>query len=92
MIRYNTISWRDKVTPLLLRKFDEAALKRKQMFQQVVLEYRGNFSKLEFNLEILSAFEGQLQAKIDIQDLPSLASINWVSNINLPTCSRSKIS
>jgi hypothetical protein len=76
--------WREKVTPILLRQYDEAASERIQKVQQVVLEYRGSFNELSLDIEILSALEGQLQVRIDLQDLPSLASINKINTIKLP--------
>ena len=75
--------WRDKVTPTLLEKYDEAMARRDSLAQNVILEYRGKFSNLFLELEILSAMDQQLQVSIPLVELPVLASLNKVRAIKL---------
>jgi len=79
-----SIHWRNKVTPLLLRRYDEAVLSSDKLVQQVVLEYRGSYNQLRLELEVLAALEDQLQVSIHIQDLPLLASQNCINSVKLP--------
>lgn len=76
--------WRNKVTPSLLQRYDEAMASQSQLAQQVILEYWGNFSTLSLNVEILAAIDQQLQVNIELIELPALASINRIKTIKLP--------
>jgi len=76
--------WREKVTPTLLKKYDEAMAGRDRLAQNVILEYSGKFSNLSLDIEILSAIDQQLQVSIPLGELPVLASLNRIKTIKLP--------
>ncbi len=76
--------WREKVMPVLLKKYDEALTAEDHTVQNVVLEYYGNFSELSLDVEILSAIDQQLQVNIPLAELPALASKNRIVRIQLP--------
>jgi len=76
--------WRDKVTPNLLKRYDEAMVRRDCLAQNVILEYSGNFRNLSLDVEVLSALDQQLQVSIPLLELPVLASLNKIRAIKLP--------
>ncbi len=78
-----SFKWRDKVTPILLQKYDAAMAKQDCLAEQVILEYWGNFSSLHLNVEVLAAMDQQLQVKIELLQLPTLASISRIKAIKL---------
>jgi hypothetical protein len=80
-----SFSWRDKVTPSLLRRYDEAIASQNHLAEQVILEYWGNFSTLHLEVEILAAIDQQLQVSIALSQLPDLASCNRIKTIKLPS-------
>lgn len=77
-------SWRDKVTPNLLKRYDEAMVRRDSLAQNVILEYSGNFRNLSLDIEVLSAIDQQLQVSIPLVELPILASLTKIRAIKLP--------
>ena len=76
--------WRNKVNPVLLQQFDEASMNKDRQVRRVVLEYRGNFNRLQLDVEVLSALDDQLQIVVPLSDLPALAAIDEISTIGLP--------
>jgi hypothetical protein len=76
--------WRNKVTPTLLKIYDQAMARRDRLAQNVILEYSGNFRNLSLDIEVLSALDQQLQVSIPLVELPVLASLNKIRAIKLP--------
>ena len=72
------------MTPKLLKRYDEAIGRQHHLAQQVVLEYRGSFGTLPLDVEILAAFDHQLQINIQLVELPALASIKRIKTVTLP--------
>ena len=83
MISIENCIWRKKVAPALLQRFDDAIAKKYSQTHRMVLEYRGNFSKLQLNIEVLSAIDGQLQVSAPLCDLPRLAALDEIKTIRL---------
>lgn len=73
------------MTPMLLKKYDEAISMHHYLAQEVILEYRGSFSNLPQNIEILSAMDDHLQVSISLEELPALASLSKIKTIKLPS-------
>lgn len=75
--------WHSKVAPGLLEIYNDEQRRQAYSKHMVKLDFRGSFSKIQGDIEIISIIDHQLQVLLPLNSLPDLASLQETRSIHL---------